>query len=475
MTNCTRCGTALPAFVQACPNCGTPMGGSDVAAAPPAPPLGPPVGPAAGPPAPVMGSYWAPQPAGYPGPAGYPAPPESPPPPAAGRNLPGWVIPLVAVVAALALIGGVLYVVVGKGGGSSSPSAAAAALVSAVTARDSVAELRTIDPDEANFVGNLVREVGDKARQTGLLNAGSTLPTSLSGSAGGLNVSVTGLKTHDVPIAPDLDKVVVDAGTVTVSLPATSKALPEPFATLFPGGSKSIDLSTQRVGPEGHQQPIFVVTIKQNGTWYVSPLLTAVQYVADFVPASGADLSRAPSGTNDAATPDAAVQQLAAAGDKLNQLLAVLPATEARALDAFRTQLGKLPLPKSLSVSLSGLTDSPGLDGSTVVTVPTADVAITASDGSTTQAHLANGCVSVQPGGGQPVCPPATMQNLGVNKLQFVTVQENGQWKVSVLQTLGLYFQTAFNNMNLSQLLDPTSIFGGSGKGLGGLLPGAGG
>ena len=375
----------------------------------------------------------------------------------------------VAVVAALALLAGGVVVLakgsIGTSGGASSPTAAAQEVIDGMLSTDLVRTLRALEPEEAKALVPVAETLLSRVHRAGLTK-GEDMPFS------GVKLKIEGLQLAEESLSPDVVKVTVTGGRLIATadkgqLPDALKVAARPAKG--PTATDEVDLGSldledakgRRIGP-------FALATKRSGRWYLSPLLTGVEYLAQSGDLRPADYSPAPAtSTYKAGSPTEAVQKLVQAASTTDavQLADALPRAEGRVVRALggvlSTELGKL---RGLRIDASNLTEEKAPDGRRVVVVGrgSLDVTVPGDDGEVRfRGELDRDCVSEADSGSDPACVPEEARRLGLDALCLVTVEEGGQWRVSLLQTFARYLRTSLDKASDQQIQLVASSMGG--------------
>lgn len=248
-----------------------------------------------------------------------------------GRRL-GVVLPLVAggialvVVAALLLQG-----LAGDSGGASSPEAAVSQLVAAAQKKDVAAAIATVDPDEVVTLTELYETLDHDLAGSDTLGAGG---------GDGNQVGIGGLQMHEERMGPGVVRVRVTSGVFHTLLKAGT----------LPGGvldsDRRVELEFDSApGPAG--EGLYVMTREVDGHWYVSPTMTALQFLVDREELPPPDFGAATAATGSAqatATPSKLMSSLAQAiNDRdVSQLLDLVSSEEASAVRPYTAALQQL-------------------------------------------------------------------------------------------------------------------------------------
>ncbi|MGN6588380.1 MAG: zinc-ribbon domain-containing protein [Solirubrobacterales bacterium] len=214
-------------------------------------------------------------------------------------------IPLIA--GAVVLAGVVILLLGGLGGdsgGASDPEAAVRQLTSALQQRDLAAAIGVVDPDEVGTLTDLYETVKDDAGQSGGGSGGSA-----SGGEKEAGIDFSNLRLREEKLGPGVAKVTIEGGVAHGVLGTGT----------LPGGvlhsEKGIELNFgEATGPLGEGN--YVITREVDGNWYVSPVMTALQYLVDekgLAPPDFSALTRSAGSASSTSTPEKLLSALAAA------------------------------------------------------------------------------------------------------------------------------------------------------------------
>lgn len=400
MAFCESCGKALTEGSRFCPGCGralTPLApeeAPDTMAMAPAGPTPPPdPSPAPGWSATTAAPATAPQP-GRPDMWSAGSGPAGGPPPSARRSLNPRLLALVAGVSVLALIG---YLVVsgllGRGpSGAASPEDAVKGFVTALESKDIAAVAAALNPNEERQFVSLVEQVQKTAEVAGVTQKGQELA--------GFDVKVTNVTYDTKNLSQRLARVDITGGKITVATGDKSK-LPDALKSLTVDPSvATLDLGTLKTGTRGDQpegtdrlgvRP-FVMVVKEERGWFVSPLFTGAELLAQGQRVLGSYQDVLPTATTEKTAVDAVKAFLKAVASKdPDAVLARLTPQEQSVLrtydrlwrpylnDAMGTEAWNAT---SLQLNLNKMTDTDLGDGSTGVAIDSADVAVASNNGS---------------------------------------------------------------------------------------------
>jgi len=257
------------------------------------------------------------------------------------------VVVAVAVVVGLATGGVVVKQLTtglsGGGGGASSPESAVQQLASAASQEDMLAALSVLPPEEVRRFDEVWRTTSKEAGKKGWANHSKPL--------GGVDVEVSDLRLTAEPLADTVTKVTLEGGDLAVGLDAGKATAPAAQVLgrydedeTSTGFSRSTDDLVVEAVDAPPVEP-FVMTIKRDGRWYVSPAYTAMEYLRLLydLPAGRFDEELDPS-EGGAESPEAVVRKATEAAETLDvdAGLELLPPDEAGALYAYRDALHAL-------------------------------------------------------------------------------------------------------------------------------------
>ena len=310
----------------------------------------------------------------------------------ARRSVNPRLLALVAGVSVLSLIG---YLVVsglmGRGpAGAGSPEDAVKGFVTALQSKDAAAIAAVLDPSEERQLVPLVTQAQQTAETGGVTKKGQELA--------GFDVKITNLTYDTKNLSERLARVDITGGKITVATGDKSK-LPEALKSLtVDPGIATVDLGNLKTAFHnydggGFQRDLrpFVMVVKEEGGWFVSPLFTGGELFAQQQGVLGSYPDVLPTATTEKTADDAVKAFLKAAASKdPDAVLARLAPQEQSVLrtydrvwrpylnEAMRTEAWNAT---SLQVSVSKMTDTDLSDGSTGVALESADLAGSYIDG----------------------------------------------------------------------------------------------
>ncbi|MDQ1382500.1 MAG: hypothetical protein QOJ71_3219, partial [Actinomycetota bacterium] len=207
-----------------------------------------------------------------------------------------------AGVAALLLVGTfAVSALVGSGGGSGSAEGAVRRLADALSHEDPLAAADVLAPSEVRSLHGTLDAAARKAKELELVQtAGAPLA--------GVDFDVSGLKLSTQALGNGYEKVTVDSGTFSAS---THKSQFSPLMQQVLRTSEDNSAQSDLAELASKENlPTFVVSVREEGRWYVSTAYTVLEYVREINQLPAADFG---SGVHNVSTlgadsPDAAVQ-----------------------------------------------------------------------------------------------------------------------------------------------------------------------
>ncbi|MCZ4552940.1 proline-rich domain-containing protein [Gordonia rubripertincta] len=221
-----------------------------------------------------------------------------PPPPRRHGRAAAKVVVLLVVIALLSTAGFVVNrLLVSAVGGATSATASVQRFFDALEGKDWTALGLLLPPDETSQVAGLLRDTADLQESIG----GSA--DSVTDQLDGVSIDVSDLSLSSEEVARDLTKVVVERATIVVEI---DEKATESLTDLIPdagidglgsigvtvsingaevsydyrGGSDS-DSGSESLVIGGDTTPPFLMSVRRDGGWFVSPMFTVAQYVAE--------------------------------------------------------------------------------------------------------------------------------------------------------------------------------------------------
>ncbi|MEX2108475.1 MAG: hypothetical protein WD827_06285 [Solirubrobacterales bacterium] len=334
----------------------------------------------------------------------------------------------VALIAAVALLASGLG---GESGGASDPKTAVSELATAIQNKDGAAAVSLIDPEEVGPLADLYEEAREDPGTLGRIAL-----------SGGTTLSFDDLDLSEERVGSGVAKVTIDSGAFRMLI--TEDA---------PSDSESADVEERELDFSSTEGPggsgFYVMTREVDGRWYVSPTMTALQFLveAEGLTPPDFELSGATEveSTNAPSTPDdllSAVIQVVNSRD-VAQGLELVSTGESNVVRPYTAALQEFFSRIDGSMELQ-VTDSDFAEqelGSDLVRLDLVHVAVDAyivSDYESEQASVKlNGlCFNVvSTGGSSSDCEDEARDLFGVNELFVVAKREDGGMRLAPVAT----------------------------------------
>lgn len=358
--------------------------------------------------------------------------PSGPPP---GRRGPrrGRLIALVASVVVIAAALGVgLFFMQTSGGhhqsGAATPQAAVRAAITAVEHQNIDAALATVDPAEVKTLGALIGLARQKLSTTQVISASGLLVP-------GLTVTISNPDMTVRQVNPELAFVTIHNVSARAAyddhvLPAAVRPTPARIE------------HAHSAGPI----PFPIAVLKQDGGWYLSPTTTLLEVLRRSNGLPEPDFAAPVTLGGGASTPAGALTGLVSAVQNLNLKGAAgyISPAEVPALQYYYATFTKVvehELSRVIgSVSNIHTTVSDMSDGLKKVTVDSADLRFSATDGTTVNGQYRNGCITAFGTGQQQDCFTSDFKHrTGIDTVFVVVENDGGTWRVSPVATVVEY------------------------------------
>ena len=226
-----------------------------------------------------------------------------------------------AGIAALVGVGALAVTAMFGSGGAGSPEGAVRQLADAVSAKDALAAVDVLVPSEVRSMRETVEHATDRAEELKIVNeAGKPLE--------GVDLSVDHLELRTEPLADGYAKVVITSGEISASTHRNQlSALLQKATRDGEDGQGKADLAKLA---DSAELPTFVVVVRHDGGWYVSPAYTAMEYIREANQYPAADFGSGKAAELGAATPEDAVKDALHAWQSANwdRLIALAPPDE---------------------------------------------------------------------------------------------------------------------------------------------------
>ena len=193
-------------------------------------------------------------------------------------------------------------------------------LADAVSNKDALAAVDVLVPSEVRSMRESVKNATDRAAEL----RSSTRRASRSRASTSRSIT---WRSRTEPLADGYAKVIITSGEISASThrPAVGTA-PEGAAQRRGRRARPISRSSRAMSGI----PTFVVVVRQDGGWYVSPAYTALEYIREVNQYPAADFGSGKAAELGAATPEGAVNDALHAWQSANwdRLIALAPPDE---------------------------------------------------------------------------------------------------------------------------------------------------
>jgi hypothetical protein len=330
---CAKCASHAKPGARFCPGCGAPLVETAVAGAaglPSVSPIPPEQGLGDRGPMVVTGADLDPKAA--------PEGSEAPVDPRTGSRWWRWVL----VAAGVVILGGVGWSVTrglsGESGGASDPEAAVRALAEALDREDPTGVAAALVPDEVRSLSEVLRVMERRAQ--GLELAGE------SDAFAGIDIQVEGLRLSVDELSDTAARVDIDDGRGRWTIRRDelgTRLRAVDMETSYSGGIDRDELVWEGWVYSDFDERLvevepFLIVVKRDGGWYVSPFLTGMAWLAEVLEVSDGDYRSDLDARASAETPEEAVASLFDTIDLLDpeETLRYLPSGEFALLHIYR-------------------------------------------------------------------------------------------------------------------------------------------
>ncbi len=389
---------------------------------------------------------------------------ESPKKPGKGR----WILAAAGVLA----IGGVAVIatraVGGTAAGAGSPEAAVDAMLSSMSGEDPVAMVNAMAPSEMRTLGSVTQDgmdqlAGDTEQAKQLRDFGIDLDA--DDLVPGFSIDFTNTKYDVEEMADDVAKVTfqelegewsfdpetfldhVDIEKVTSEL-----FTEDDFVDEFDGAGGEFALDDLL---QGSDDDVFVMTVAEDGEWFISPTFTLLEYIRVGGDYPEPDFAK-PEG-NGAESPEEAIEQMVTAlfAEDVDAVIDALPPSKYRALYAYREMLVELAGGSSgddVAVSVGEVNefdDGQGIGVEIVNAELEVDGSVLEVDGKCARADGDEICLDDL---GEDAGPFADGIP-GIDKIWVVETKEDGKYYVDPIGTVISYI-SAVDDEKLTELIE---------------------
>ena len=264
-------------------------------------------------------------------------------------------------VAALVGVGALAVSAVFGSGGAGSPEAAVRQLADAISHKDPLAAVDVLVPSEVRSMRETVKAATKRAADLQVVNDASQ-------PLAGVDLSVDHLQLSTQSLADGFAKVTITSGEISATTheAAMSKLLQDAqHDSNSSDTNASADLAKLASGSD---LPTFVVTVRHDGGWYVSPAYTALEYAREAAGGPAAGYGSAKAADLGADSPEHAVSDALhawQAGD-WDRLMALAPPDELPVYD-FRAWIEKEAVDTHPDFTIDKLNTSATVNGDTAI------------------------------------------------------------------------------------------------------------
>ena len=323
MKYCMSCGAALQPEWRFCGNCRHPVseGGEQQSAA-----AEPPPGPGTGPgqqehsPQTVIHETHAPSAgAGASDADGSGAPPSPPVPPADGAGEPRKkasrktiVLASIAVFLVVSGVGAFLFIQNMIRGGAGSPEQVAEKLIESVESKDAIGLVTMIAPAERDSLDRLREGLTEKVEDFGILEAANKVGEDVQDvddeiSFDGITVTFENVEPEITQVDDQLAVLAFNSGSIRVQMDPEQTTGAIRSALEAADEMEKIDETTQLSALGIDDEPLLMAAVKDNGRWYLSPLYTGLELLTQSM---GNERGSLPEPTDGSGSPAEAAQAL---------------------------------------------------------------------------------------------------------------------------------------------------------------------
>ncbi|WP_461170241.1 zinc ribbon domain-containing protein [Arthrobacter sp. Z1-15] len=222
------------------------------------------------------------------------------------------VLATLAVVLVVAGVGAFLFIQNIIRGGAGSPGQVAEKLMESVEAKDGVALATMVAPAERDSLNRLREGLTEKVEEFGILEAANKVGEDLEDvdddiSFDGITVTFENVEPKVTEVDDQLAVLAFDSGSVRVQVDPEQTTGAVRSALEAADEMEKIDETTEfsELGIDG--DPLLMAAVKDNGRWYLSPLYTGLELMTQ---STGNERGTLPEGVEGSGSPAEAVQAL---------------------------------------------------------------------------------------------------------------------------------------------------------------------
>lgn len=380
-----------------------------------------------------------------------------------------WIVALVAL--GVLLIAGIVAFVVIQNiirGGASTPEEAVQNVVSSVNDEDLVGLFTMLPPRERDAIMRTQDSLTDKVEEFGLLEAANAVgenadvDTSNDLTFDGVDLQISGAVPAVTPLSDDYALVSIPSGTITVSVdPNETSGI---LGSLTQNSQTDFETQTVQIadlGPNG--SGLSLIASRSGGRWYLSPLLSSLEAANAWSgQPRGALPENMPAGAD---SPAGAAEAAVVAAQRLApfDLAPHLVREEAAALYLYGHLVNDFVGEDLFSVETATFTDGPRTGTRALAFLETVEATTSQGD----RISMTSNCVADPVSSEGTIClngsgyslssgspMPEPMSMLAVDgKFSLTAVEEEGSWKISVLDTAVDHAVSWVNSLTRQQAL----------------------
>jgi hypothetical protein len=385
-------------------------------------------------------------------------------------------------VGVVALLGASLFAVTNltsSSGGASSPDAAVHKMFDAVSGEDLLGFMASVAPSERDVFKEDLIGILDELKRLDVLSSDFD-----AGNISGVEVDITDLKTASKSLGEGVSTVTVSAGKAKTSVTPSELPLGKKIRdTLGEDLPTKTETDTSDLADE---EPFDLVTVKEDGSWYVSFAYTAAEAMRKDAGKPAPKFGQSAIKPDGQSSPEKAVEAMLRAGAALDveAVMALLPPGEGKALRDYsplflsdlKDQVASMA--DEVSIKITTLELSADTDGGSSLVSVKKLVADATVSGETTHVEVDGDCFTIVVSGGEtnkqcasdeqkkmglPNIPGLMGPGLGTTRL--TAVQEDGEWYVSPIRSLLHPLHLALKKMDKGDVQDLIDFFSDAASG----------
>lgn len=380
-----------------------------------------------------------------------------------------WIVALVAL--GVLMIGGIIAFVVVQNiirGGAATPEEAAQNLVSSVNDEDLVGLFTMLPPRERDALMRTQESLTDKVEEFGILEAANAvgentdLDTSSELTFDGVDLQISGAVPAVTPLSDDYAVVSIPTGSITVSVdPNRTSGILGSLTQANPTDFETQTVQIADLGPNG--SGLSLIASRSGGRWYLSPLLSSLEAANVWSgQPRGALPETMPTGSD---SPAGAAEAAVVAAQRLApfDLAPHLVREEAAALYLYGHLVNDFVSEDLFSIETATFTDGPRTGTRALAFLESVEATTSQGD----RISMTSNCVADPASSEGSMClngsgyslssgspMPEPMSMLAVDgKFSLTAVEEEGSWKISVLDTAVDHAISWVNSLTRQQAL----------------------